>query len=104
MAGQTRISEDDFLRTVVEYAQWHKWLVHHAKPAVKHDRWATWQDGDPGFPDLVLARDERVIFAELKREKGKPTKAQMEWIEALGQPPAYVWYPSMWDTIERILR
>ncbi len=35
-----------------------------------------------GFPDLVLARD-RVVFLELKREKGKLTDQQKVWLRAL---------------------
>ena len=98
-------SEDDFKRTVIELAKLYGWLVHHARPAMnRRGAWATWQEGDNGFPDLVLAREGVVIFAELKREKAKPTAAQMEWIEALGQPPACVWYPSMWPQIEGLLR
>ena len=103
----TRIkqSEDDFKRAVIELAQLNGWLVHHGRPAMnRKGAWATWQDGDNGFPDLTLARGGRVILAELKREKAKPSEAQMEWIEALGQPPACVWYPSTWNEIDRTLR
>lgn len=32
-----------------------------------------------GFPDLVLVRD-RVVYLELKREKGKLSPAQRDWI------------------------
>ena len=104
MTRKATVTEDSFKQAVIEYAQLRGWLVHHARPAMnRKGAWATWQDGDNGFPDLVLARDGVVIFAELKREKAKPTEAQMEWIEALG-PLACVWYPSMWDAIERVLR
>jgi len=102
------VTEDSFKQTVIDYAHLRGWLVHHAKPAVKHDRWATWQDGDNGFPDLVLAREGVVIFAELKREKGKVTVDQQAWRWALGagRPgcTAYVWRPSDWPQIERVLR
>ena len=37
---------------------------------------------DSGFPDLVLVRD-RVIYLELKREKGKLSDSQIEWLTAL---------------------
>ena len=48
----------------------------------------------PGFPDLVIVGD-RVIYRELKTEKGKVTDAQAEWLHALvmaGQD-ACVWRP-----------
>jgi hypothetical protein len=59
---------------------------------------------NPGFPDNVLAR-ERVIFAELKVGKNKPTRAQREWLSGLAAARAevYLWYPSDLDEIGRIL-
>ncbi len=57
-----------------------------------------------GFPDRVLVR-ERVIFAELKREKGVLTPAQIEWLNGLARAGAevYVWRPSDLDEIAQIL-
>ena len=51
-----------------------------------------------GFLDLVLANPEqkRVIFAELKNEKGRLTPAQGEWLNALkacGQE-VHLWRPA----------
>lgn len=48
-----------------------------------------------GFPDRVLVRD-RVIFAELKKEGGKPTDAQRTWLTGLAKAGAevYLWRPS----------
>jgi len=61
-----------------------------------------------GFPDLVLVNPEqkRVIFAELKTEKGKLTPEQEEWLAALaacGQE-VYVWRPGVIEGIAEILR
>ena len=55
---------------------------------------------DKGFPDLVLARNGTVIFAELKRQKGRVTPEQKEWLELLG---GVVWRPSDMPEIEKIL-
>jgi hypothetical protein len=57
-----------------------------------------------GFPDRVLVR-ERVIFAELKREKGKPTDSQIEWLDQLAFAGAevYLWRPSDLEEIGQIL-
>lgn len=60
-----------------------------------------------GFPDRVLVKD-RVIFAELKREKRVSSPVgpeQVMWLDRLakGGAEVYVWRPSDWDEIGRIL-
>jgi len=45
---------------------------------------------EPGFPDWVLAR-ERVIYLELKTEKGVVSDAQRFWIRALHNAGAEVY-------------
>jgi hypothetical protein len=65
--------------------------------------WRTPMSGDPGFPDLVLARDGVVIVAELKSRRGQPTDDQKMWLEALGAH-ARLWRPQDWPAIEQELR
>ena len=37
-----------------------------------------------GFPDLtIVTRDRRLIFAELKNDRGRLTEYQKSWLEAL---------------------
>ena len=62
--------------------------------------------GEAGFPDLVLVRGSRLIFAELKIGKNKPTPEQDGWIQALfdaraGSPSieVHVWRPEQWSQI-----
>lgn len=57
-----------------------------------------------GFPDRVLIR-ERVIFAELKREKTHPTVEQVLWLDGLAAAGAevYLWRPSDLEEIGAIL-
>lgn len=57
-----------------------------------------------GFPDRVLVR-ERVIFAELKTETGKPTDSQQQWLTGLAAAGAevYLWRPSDLEEIGKVL-
>lgn len=54
------------------------------------------QKSEPGWPDLVLVGKRGVLFRELKRQSGKPTKAQQEWLAALTEAgmDAGLWRPS----------
>ncbi len=111
-------SEKAFQRAVVEYARLAGWKVYHI-----HDS----RRSESGFPDLVLARRGRVIFAELKTEKGRVKPEQREWLtqlngeEALGLDATrvlaayatggsvtrvlvFLWRPSSWPEIEAVLR
>lgn len=49
---------------------------------------------EKGFPDCTIIKVPRLIFAELKSEKGKLSPAQAEWLELLRQcktVEAYLW-------------
>lgn len=112
-----RESEAGFQEKVMQYAALRGWLIHHDRPARARERgtgrdgWRTAISGDAGFPDLVLARHGRVVFAELKSDIGKPTPAQARWADHLGYDLGfestfdyYLWKPSDWIDIERILK
>ena len=91
-------TEKEFLQTVRELAQLYGWLCYH-----------TWnsQHSPAGFPDLVLVRPPRVVFAELKVGRNRPTPAQQQWLNMLGACPqveAYLWTPNDWPQIEQVLR
>jgi hypothetical protein len=61
---------------------------------------------EPGFPDLCMAKEGRLIFAELKTERGKVTQAQKEWLETLADSKScevYIWRPGDWDEIVKVL-
>lgn len=93
------VSEKQFMANVVELATWTGgWRSYHT-----HDT----RRSAPGFPDCVLVRDGRLLFAELKSEKGGLTPAQRAWLGELRRCPGvevHVWSPSDWPTIENILR
>lgn len=60
---------------------------------------------EPGFPDLVIAGHGRVLFAELKTERGRLTDPQQRWLNTLRECGAevYLWRPSDWEQIVQIL-
>lgn len=112
-----QMSETQLQDSIINLAHYLGWLVMHQRPArLANGGYRTAIQGDKGFPDLVLARRGRVIFAELKSEKGTLSGGQFNWQHELyGQPGVfdwkqhpeyYVWRPSTWlsGEIERILK
>ncbi len=107
-------SEKTFQKELLALADRLGWLTAHFRPAMLRDgAWVTAVQGDgKGFPDTVLVRPQglriqaaRLIFAELKVKKRKPTVDQTIWLHALiaaGQE-VYLWYPKNWPEIERVL-
>ena len=104
------ISEAAFQSAVIDYALWRKWRVVHYRPALRAPQWhgqtrrySTPLQGHPGAPDLILARDGRVILAELKRHNGRVSPDQRLWLSALGEH-ARLWRPQDWAEIIEELR
>ncbi len=93
-------TEAEFQTLVIDYAHLMKWRVAHFRPAQTGKGWRTAMEGDPGFPDLVLARDGVVILAELKSEKGQLSASQLQWSIVAD---ALVWRPSDWPEIQKLL-
>jgi len=82
------VTERIWMGQVREIAKVLGWLVYHTYSSKRSPH---------GFPDVVLVRPPRVIFAELKRESGKLTIEQETWAEELSQCPGveyYLWRPS----------
>jgi hypothetical protein len=40
---------------------------------------------EPGFPDIIAIRGERLVAIELKSETGKLTDAQTDWLRAFNE-------------------
>ena len=97
------LSEADFQQRIIDLAQFRGWHVYHARPARTKTGWRTPGQGNSGLPDLILARSGVVLLAELKSQKGKPTREQQGWLAAAG-PSGYLWRPSDWTTVVEILR
>jgi hypothetical protein len=92
------VSERDLTSFVADTARllgwrrYHTWLAKHSAA---------------GFPDEVLLRPPRLVFAELKSDRGKLKDAQAgcltELAEVLGLE-VYVWRPADMDAIAEVLR
>lgn len=99
-----RLSEDDLQRRILDTAKANGWRRVHVRPArTARGNWVTPYQGDPGLPDLILARAGQVLLAELKSADGRMRPGQPEWLEALG-PHGRLWKPSDWPDILRELR
>jgi hypothetical protein len=100
-------TEAQFQRVVIAFAKDRGWLVQHVPPAqVRKGKHVTPTQGHVGFPDLVLVRDGRLIFAELK-SSGGPTDMQQVWLNRLEAVPGvevHLWWPKHWPVVRRTLR
>lgn len=93
-----KMTEAHWQQRVIDLARLRGWLWFHPY----NSRRST-----PGWPDLVLLRDARLIFAELKTETGRVTREQQRWLDALGHVPfveVELWRPRDWDRVMESLR
>lgn len=84
-----KLSEADFMRQVTELAELLGWGWAHFRPAQTAKGWRTPVSGPlgAGWPDLVLVRekDRRLIFAELKADKGRVSPVQNDVLVTLAR-------------------
>jgi len=102
-------SEQAFTDQVVQLAMICGWRVCHFRPAKTARGYRTAIQGHKGFPDIVAAKNGRIIFAELKVGRNRPSDDQVEWLAALqcqhaSRTEVYVWYPHHWPQIKRIFQ
>jgi hypothetical protein len=99
------MTEAEWQAQLIQFARLRGWLVAHFRPALTSRGWRTPVTADgAGFPDLVMVRD-RVVVAELKSEHGQVSASQRRWLDALAVSKAehYLWRPSSWPEVERVL-
>jgi hypothetical protein len=70
------------------------WKVYHPTFSKK---------SEAGFPDDTFVK-HRVVVAELKVGKNKPTAAQSSWLDAfqVAGVDAHLWHPSDWAEIVKV--
>ena len=89
------VSEREWQNLVISLAQGRGWKHYH--PPDNKPVNGRIQKVVAGFPDLVLVKGDRLAFVELKRETGKVSPEQVDWLASLRATGAecYVWRPSM---------
>ena len=95
------LSEKDLQEQILAEAETYNWLVFHDNDSRRNNA---------GFPDLVLVKGGKIIFAELKREskRAKLSDEQDVWIAELKRASSKnvmvaVWRPSDRDHIWAVL-
>src|SRR5688572_13005109 len=91
------MTEKELRQSLVRAAREFGWRVYF-----------TWSSmhSPAGFPDLCMVRGDRLLFAELKTDKGKVTPEQQAWQDALtasGRAEVYLWRPSDLDDAYKVL-
>ena len=93
------MTENNLQESVRAVAKAFGWLHYHTHNS---------KGSEPGFPDSVLVRGDRIVFAELKSDTGMLTDPQREWLAKLHNVgvETYTWRPADWQngTIEEALR
>jgi hypothetical protein len=106
-----RMTEREWMAQVVRYAKlmgwkaWHDAATNRRRRCASCGAWSAGARNPAGLPDLILVRRPRLVWVELKADRGALSDAQREWIESLracGQE-CYVWKPKDWSQVERIL-
>ena len=99
------MTEEAFEDWLVELACRLGWAVHVERKARSNRGWRTPIKGHKGFPDVVLAKGARILFRELKSERGVLEPAQEEWRDRLLAAGAdwAMWQPRDRDAIEKEL-
>jgi len=69
-------TEKELMQAAINLAQSYGWLVYHTFNSRR---------SEPGFPDLILVRRDKLLAIECKSEKGRVTPAQQSWLAALDE-------------------
>lgn len=99
-----QVKESEWQSTVERIAQFNGWRFFHA-PDNKPSARGHVQKVVAGFPDLVLVKGSRLIFAELKRETGKTSPEQDAWLSDISATGVltFVWRPSDINEVRKVL-
>ena len=92
------MTEKELQEAIIELATWRGWSHYHTFDSRR---------SVAGFPDLVLWKDSRLLFVELKKQGGRLSMSQERTLQELHSTAAevYIWRPAEWDSgvVEEIL-
>ena len=97
------MSEEEFMAQVIQLLDLCHWRYYHTYRSTR---------SPAGFPDIAAVRGNSdgsatLIFLEIKKEKGKLTEQQFEWLSLLNAVPGVVAMagrPSDWAAIADMLK
>ena len=91
------VTEKQLEAQVKQLAKLGGWEHYHTYNSIHSEK---------GFPDDVMVKGNRLLFAELKRQYGKVTREQQHWLDILASIPAvevYLWRPGDYEEIRKVL-
>lgn len=109
MSAAPAMKERELHDAILEMAKRFGWrAASFGALAGKHGRFLTPVKGDAkGFPDILAVRGKRMVAAELKAGRNKPTAEQEAWLQAFADAGALacVWTEKDWPAaVEMVLR
>ena len=103
------LTEAEWLRSVGDALDLTGWAwIHHCPARRAQGKWTTATQGNSakGFPDVVAVRPPRVLWLELKTERGRVSVEQNSWLDQLrasGQEAHVLRMPRDWDTFTALI-
>jgi len=102
------LEEADWMGAVGEALDWLGWSWIHHRAARTAAGWVTATQGNAaaGFPDIVAVRPPRVLWLELKLDKGRVSPEQEDWLATLndsGQEAHLIRLPREWDRLMELV-
>lgn len=93
---QRSVTEAQLQSEVEKIAMRAGWRIYHTRRS---------KGSAEGFPDLVAVRGNRVLYAELKTQRGVVSAEQTKWLDDLAGAgcEAYLWRPSDMEELGRVL-
>ena len=106
MSAFEAVTESDLMESIMQYAELKGWAYMHAYDSRRVKCYhPDMPEAKGGFPDLMLIRDNRLLFVEVKAEWGRLTVRQERWADSIrkAQIECAIVRPSNWDEFRKVL-